>query len=289
MTDSNDTGRREGIVAILGDTFREWRKDDVSGLGAALAYYGVLSVGQLLLIVIYIAGLVFGREAASGQVFGELRGLLGNEGAEAIQAILASYQSKTEGFWPTVIGLGTLVIAAMGFFGQLQTSLNIIWKVDMKTGGFLLMLRRRLFSFAMILGIGLLLLMSLAVSAGLEAFGNYFSGSLPVALMYWVNMVISFGVITLLFAMIFKILPDVNVRWRDVWVGAAITSVLFSVGKYLIGIYLGHSAFSSTYGAAGSLIVVLVWIYYSSQILFLGAEFTQVRARYAKKRPLLPP
>lgn len=261
-------------------TGQDWWEDKAPRLGAALAFYSVLSLGPLLLIVISVSGLVFGYEAASGQVVEQLRGLVGNEGAEAIQTVLVNSRRPEAGIFATIVGIITLLIGATGVFGQLQDALNTIWEVKAKPGrGVLWILRKRFLSFAMVLGTGFLLLISLAISAGLAALGQLAVDSLPEILMSGINFLISFGVTTLLFAMIFKILPDVHIKWRDVWMGAVITAALFTIGKSLIGIYLGHSALSSTYGASGSLIVLLLWIYYSAQILFLGAEFTQVYAR----------
>lgn len=265
-------------------TLRKWLEDDASRLAAALAFYSALSLGPLLLIVIAIGGLAFGQEAASGHVFAEIRGLVGNEGAEAIQTALAHSRNQATGFWATLIGVVTLMIAALGVFGQLQDALNIIWHAKRRPRNFWWMIEKRVLSFAMILSIGFLLLTSLIVSAVLSAIGAYFTGLLPTVALQLANMIISFSVITVLFAMIFRILPDVYIEWREVWVGAAITALLFSFGKLLIGMYLGHSALGSTYGAAGSLMVVLIWIYYSAQILFLGAEFTRVYADYITAR-----
>lgn len=269
------------LRTLLMETGREWLDDNAARLGAALAFYSILSLGPLLLIVISIAGILFGQEAASGHIFAEIRGLLGDDGAQMLQTVLANSRNEDAGFCATLLGLGMLLIAATGFFGELQAALNIIWEVQPAPNrSWWWFIRQRFLSFTMILGIGFLLLVSLVVSAGLSAFGNFFEGHLPELVMQLLNFVFSFAVITLLFAMIFKILPDAQVRWRDVWTGAGITALLFSIGKLLIGLYLGHSALSSTYGAAGSLIIILIWIYYSAQILFLGAEFTQVYARH---------
>jgi len=269
------------IISVLIDTGREWMSDKVSSLGAALAFYSLLSLGPLLLIIISIAGLAFGQEAASGHIFGQLRGLIGDEGAAAIQAILANSRNKNDSLLATIIGVVTLLIAVTGVFGQLQDSLNTIWKVKAKpTRTVWSIVRVRFLSFSLVVGIGFLMLISLVVSAGLSAFAGYFADIVPPGVLYLLDISVSFSIITVLFAMIFKILPDVHIRWRDVWFGAAITALLFTLGKNLIGLYLGQSALSTTYGAAGSLIVVLIWIYYSNQILFLGAEFTQVYVRY---------
>ncbi len=270
------------------DTFREWLRDHAAQQGAALAFYSVLSLGPLLLIVISVAGIFFGQEAASGHIFAQIQGLIGEEGAETIQIILANSRSESKGFWATLAGFVTLLIASTGVFGQLQDTLNSIWKVPPKKGySFWRIIRKRFLSFALILAIGFLLLISLVVSAALAAFSDYFTGLIPEMMMQGVNFMLSFAVTTVLFAMMFKILPDADIGWHEVWIGAVLTAALFSIGKFLIGLYLGHSALSSTYGAAGSLVVILIWIYYSAQILFLGAEFTQVHANYQKRGPNL--
>jgi len=242
----------------------------------------MLSIGPLLLIVIAMAGLAFGRDAVSGYIFDEIRGLIGDQGAGAIQSMLASTSNPKANYIASLIGIVTLIVSATSFFAQLQDALNTIWNVDARENGhWTWFVKKRLLSFAMIVGIGFLLLVALVISAALSAISAFFEGLIPITLiLHGVNLVISFSVITVLFAMIFKVLPDVHIKWRDTWIGAAITALLFSFGKLLIGIYLGQSAFSSAYGAAGSLIVVLIWIYYSTQIFFLGAEFTQVYSRY---------
>jgi membrane protein len=236
----------------------------------------------LLIIAIAVAGLVFGRKAATDQIVYEIRGLVGDQGAQVIQTILQNASQTASGILATVIGLATLLLGASGAFGQLQESLNTIWEVKPKAGrGVKGVLRDRFLSFSMVLVIGFLLLVSLLLSAFLSGIGKYLADVLPMSsvVMQAVNFGISFGVTTLLFALIFKVLPDAYVRWRDVWVGAVVTALLFSLGRFLIGLYLGRSSVSSAYGAAGSLVVLLLWVYYSAQILFLGAEFTQVFAR----------
>lgn len=266
---------------LVKETFREWSEDKASRLAAALSYYTIFSVAPLLIIAIAVAGLVFGKEAATEQIVGEIQGLVGKQGAEAIQEVLKNASDTGAGVMATLIGVGTLLLGASGAFAQLQASLNTIWEVKPKKGrGIKGMLRDRFLSFSMVLVIGFLLLVSLILSAVLAGVGKYISGVLPMssAVLQVVNFAISFGVTTFLFALIYKVLPDATVRWRDVWVGAAVTALLFSLGRFLIGLYLGRSSVSSAYGAAGSLVVLLLWVYYSSQILFLGAEFTQVWA-----------
>ena len=268
--------------SLLKTTVFEWLDDQAPMLGAALAYYTVFSLAPLLIISIAIAGLVFGGEAAQGQIFDQLRGLLGDASGKAMEEIVqsASAEPKT-GVIATVIGFVTLLFGASGVFGQLQASLNIIWGVQPKPGrGILGIIRDRVLSFGFILVVGFLLLVSLLLTAAIAFVGKQFEAMVPgtEALIQLLNSILSLAVITLLFGMMFKILPDANIAWRDVWVGAFLTALLFTLGKFALGFYLGRSGVASSYGAAGSLIVLLVWVYYSSQIVFFGAEFTQVYA-----------
>jgi membrane protein len=268
--------------SLLKATAFEWLDDQAPTLGAALAYYTVFSLAPLLIISIALAGLVFGAEAAQGQIFDQLRGLLGDASGKAMQEIVqsASAEPKT-GVVATVIGFVTLLFGASGVFGQLQASLNIIWGVQPKPGrGILGIIRDRSLSFGFILVVGFLLLVSLLLTAGIAFVGKQFGAMVPgmEALIQILNSILSLAVITLLFGMMFKILPDANIAWRDVWIGAFITALLFTLGKFALGFYLGRSGVASSYGAAGSLIVLLLWVYYSSQIVFFGAEFTQVYA-----------
>jgi membrane protein len=273
---------------ILKETVREWNDDKVPRLGAALAFYSMLSIGPLLLIVISVAGAAFGHDQVSNYMFDEIRRLVGEPGAEAIRTILVNSHNQKTSYIATLIGVVTLIVSATGFFAQLQEALNAIWNVEGDVHSDVAsFIKKRILSFAMILGIGFLLLVGLVISAALSAISALLAGVMPGVVLHLLNLVVSFAVITVLFAMIFKILPDVDIKWRDVWIGAAITALLFTFGKQLIGLYLGRSAFSSTYGAAGSLIVVLVWIYYSAQIFFLGAEFTQVYTRYMGRQIML--
>jgi membrane protein len=238
------------------------------------------SLAPLLIIVIAVAGFAFGREAAQNQIVQTIQGMIGQESARAVQEMIqnASIKAKT-GMISTVFGIVVLLVSAGGVVGQLQTSLNKIWGVALKAGvGIWGFVRHRFISYAMVLGIGFLLLVSLVISAlvsGLtQLMGTFAGGSAFVA--YALDLLVSFGIVTALFAMIYKFLPDVHIQWKDVWIGAALTSVLFTVGKFLIGLYLGTSGVTSTFGAAGSLITILLWVYYSSLIFFFGAEFTQV-------------
>lgn len=271
------------IWRLLKEAVKEWQADEASQLAAALAYYTAFSLAPLLVIVIAIAGFFLGEEAAKGELLGQIQGLVGRDGAEVLQtAIENSGRSQDANIWASVISGFLLLLGASGVFAQLQGALNKIWNVEAKPGlGLWGFVRKRFLSLAMILVIGFLLLTSLVLSAALAAIGGYLNRLFPEAnvLLGLLNFVLSFGVITLLFAMIYKFLPDVKITWNDVWFGAAITAFLFTVGKFLIGLYLGNSSIGSTYGAAGSLVVVLAWVYYSVQILFFGAEFTQVFAR----------
>ncbi len=274
--------QKKSVWILLKTTAMQWFEDQPFQLSSSLAYYTLFSLAPLLIIVIAIAGLVFGQEAAQKQIVGTIEGMVGQQSAEAVQGMIqnASSQPKT-GMISAVIGFIALILGAGGVVGQLQTALNTIWGVEPKPGqGIWGFLRQRFVSYAMLLGIGFLLLVSLvvsAVAASLTKFvGGYFGGAEVLA--HGLDFVISFLLITVLFAMIYKYLPDVRIEWRDVWIGAALTSVLFTIGKVLIGLYLGRSGVSSTFGAAGSLITVLLWVYYSGLIFFLGAEFTQVYA-----------
>lgn len=259
----------------------EWMDQDLSRMGAAVAYYTLFAIAPLFIIVLAIAGFWFGEEAARRELFSQVSGLVGSEGGEAIQSLVSAANKPKTGAWATVIAVVTLLVGATGVFVQLQDALNSVWGVRRVPGrGLWHFIKDRLLSFAIIVGIGFLLLVSLVLSAGLSALGKFMNGMLPAQETLWqgVNFVISFGVIALLFAMIFKVLPDVKIAWRDVWIGAVITAMLFNLGKFLLGLYLGRSSVTSAYGAAGSLVVVLLWVYYSAQILFFGAKFTQIYA-----------
>jgi membrane protein len=272
---------------LLKATALAWYEDEAQRLGAALAFYTVLALPPLFVIVFFIAGLLFDAASARAQIFDQINQLIGEQGGQALQSILASPQQKTQGAIATIIAVVTLLLTSTGVFLELQSDLNRIWGVQAKPGravrGFL---RDRLLSFALIVGIGFLLLVSLVVSAALAALNKYFGGLIPGGGSFWqvVNLLLSLGVITVMFALIFKVLPDVEMALSDVWVGAAITAVLFTAGKSLLGMYLGRSTIATAYGAAGSVIIILLWVYYSAQILFFGAEFTQVYAcRFGKR------
>ncbi len=264
---------------LLKLTVSGWIDQRLSRQGAALAFYTLFAIAPLLVIVLAIAGLWFGEEAARRELFSQVSGLVGSEGGEAIQALVSAAAKPKTGAWATGIAVATLFVGATSVFVELQDALNVVWGVRRLPGrGLRDFVKDRLLSFTLIVGIGFLLLVSLVLSAGLSALGKFMLGLLPNQAIIWqgINFVISFGVITLLFAMIFKVLPDVAVAWRDVWIGAMITALLFNLGKFLLGLYLGRSSVSSAYGAAGSLVIVLLWVYYSAQILFFGAKFTHV-------------
>jgi membrane protein len=269
------------LFRLLKTTVYEWMDHRAMQAAAALAYYALFSIAPLLLIVISIVGLVFGPDAARASVMDQMRGLVGESGARGIEQMLAGVRDPTANAAAGLVGVVVLLFGASGVFGQLKDALNTIWEAPAPPGGMIASyVRGRFLSFAMVLAVGFLLLVSLLVSAGLQAVGTYMTGLLPGSEGIWegVNFLVSWGTITLLFAMIFKYIPDKEIRWRDVWIGALISALLFSLGKTLIGLYLGRSAVASAYGAAGSLVVLLVWVYYSSLLVLLGAEFSHVQA-----------
>jgi membrane protein len=269
------------IGSFLKTVFADWWEDNAPRLGAALAYYTLFALAPLLIIAVAVAGLIFGQQAAQGHVMAQIEGLMGHNGATAVQGMLEGARKPTSGIIASVFGLFTLLLGATGLFGELQAALNTIWEVPDRPGnGFLGILRNRFLSFTMVLGMGFLLLVSLLISAALAAAGHFMGGMFPTVAIagQLVNFLVSILVTTMLFAMIYKYLPNVAIAWNDVWVGAAVTALLFTAGKFLIGLYLGTSGIASAYGAASSLVIVLIWVYYSAQIFLLGAEFTQIYA-----------
>ncbi|WP_447985885.1 YihY/virulence factor BrkB family protein [Nitrospira sp. Nam74] len=267
--------------ALLKEAAQKWSADKAPRLGAALSYYTVFSLVPLLVLSIAIAGLVFGKDAAQQAMMEQIESLVGPQSAAAIQQMLDIAQKPSSGVVATLVAIATLLLGASGVFAQLQDALNTVWGVEPKTSrGIWGTIKDRFFSLVAVLGTGFLLLVSLVLSAVLAAMGKMFASWLPgqEAVLHVADLGLSFGVITLLFAMMFKLLPDAKVAWRDVWIGAGLTSLLFTVGKFLIGLYLGKADVGSAYGAAGSLVILLVWMYYSSQILLFGAEFTSVYA-----------
>jgi membrane protein len=266
------------VVNLVKETFSEWSEDNVARLAAALSYYTAFAIAPLLVIAIAIAGFFFDRQAATNQIGQQVSGLLGSTAGQAVNGMVeAAGANKGTGIVATVIGIVTLLFGASGVFGELQSSLNTIWEVAPKPNqGIWATIRQRFFSFTMVVGVGFLLLVSLVVSTALGALGNLFGTSI-----IWkvINFAISFGVTTLLFALVYKVLPDVKIQWSDVWIGAVVTALLFTIGKAALGWYLGRQGTTSAYGAAGSFVALLLWVYYAAQILFLGAEFTQVYAK----------
>jgi membrane protein len=270
------------IWALIKAAASSWLADYAPSMGAALAYYTIFSIAPLLLIVISVAGLVFGEDAARGAIVSQLQGLMGADAAKAVEGLLASVNKPSQGIVSTIIGIVLLLVGATTVFGELQDALDRIWRAPArKSSGLWGLLRARVLSFGLILGVGFLLMASLVLSAALAALGKWWAplfGGWDV-LLQAVNFIVSFGLVTVIFAMIYKIMPRVRIGWRDVWLGAAVTALLFAIGKSLIGLYLGRSSFASGFGAAGSLILLLVWMYYSAQIFLLGAAFTRVYAR----------
>lgn len=273
------------VWTLLQRTAREFAEDKVPKQAAALAYYALFALGPILFIAITIAGLVFGAEAARQAITGEVTRLMGASGGEAVDTLLAASERGGGTLLATAIGAVVLLFGAAGVFGQLKEALNRVWEVELKDLGswkakLVRVVRKNFLSLVSVIGVGFLLLTSLVISAALTAIGRYAEGLLPGAAILWlvVNALVSVGVVSTLFALMYKFLPDTRVAWRDVGVGALVTGVLFSVGQVLIGLYLGAGPLTTRYGAAGAVVVALVWVYYSSLILFFGAEFTQVYA-----------
>jgi membrane protein len=269
------------IRALLVESFEAWCRHKGSRLGASLAFYALLSLTPLLLIAVSIAGLAFGAKAAEGEIVRQIQSLIGPEGAGGIQALLEGTRNTTQGILATVLGFLTLFFGSSAVFMELRDALNTIWDippVQTTTVRSLVQIgKERLFSFVLVLAIGFLLLASLLLSTAIAALSN-FSGMLPIpyAVLHFSNALLSFVVLTGLFATIYKVMPEARIEWRDVILGASVTSLLFTIGKLLIGLYLGSASFSSTYGAAASVVIIIVWVYYSGQIFFLGAEFTKI-------------
>ena len=279
--------RLRSYTNLLRETLTAWSAHRASSMGAALAFYATFSIAPILVIAIAIAGTVFGPEAARGEVIAQFSGLTGKDGAETIQGLLAGAYRSNLGFWASVIAGFTLLVAATSVFAELKDSLDIIWgRKTPQRSGVMAIVRGRLLSFGLILTMGFLLLVSLIASAALAGLQKYWSGSLGGMgwLLMAINSVFSYLVVTMLFASIYKWLPDPHIAWRDVVVGAAFTAALFTLGKFLIGLYLGNSDIATGFGAAGSLILILLWVYYSSQIFFIGAEFTRAYAEHRGSR-----
>ena len=284
--------KRPSLGAFLREVFSQWQEDRALSHGAALAYYTLFSLAPLLVLVIAVVGLVFGPAAAEGEVVGRIQDLMGPDGAKVIQDMILRASEPKSGVLATVISLATMLLGATGIFGQLQTTLNDIFEAaPSRRHGMWGVLRTRIIHFGMILGLGSLLWISLFLSAALAAVGGRVVQYLPVLgpLLRPANAALAFVIVTTFFALIYKALPDVRMHWRDVLLGAFFTALLFTLGRSLIGLYLGRAGATSIYGAAGSLVLVLLWVYYSAQILLLGAEFTEVYSRfYGSRRPPEP-
>jgi membrane protein len=280
--------RIQRIWHLITRSVSAWMDDYAPSMGAAIAYYTLFSIAPLLVIVIAISGVVFGAEAAQNAIVAQLEGLIGHEGAVAIQGLIRSASEPGRGATAAIVGAVTLFIGATSVFAELQSALDRIWEVPAgkKASGIWQLIRQRLLSFGMILVLGLLMLVSLVVSAALAAFGRWWGAFFGdwETMLHAVNLFVSFAVVTGLFAAIYKIMPRAEIAWRDVWIGAVVTALLFTIGKFLIGLYLGKSGVTSGFGAAGSMVVLLVWVYYSAQIFLLGAEFTWVYAHASGSR-----
>ena len=270
----------ERLWTLLRDSVEAFIADDALSRGASISFYTVTSMGPVLFIVVAIAGLAFGEDAARGAIGVQLSGLMGKESADLVQTALQSASSKSSGILAALVGAITLIVTASGVFGEMQSALNAIWKVEPRGTTLSRLMRARAASLGLVAALGFLLMVSLVVSTVLSALGARLNAAIPFGalILQLLNFLISFGLISVLFAAIYKVLPDAELSWRDVMAGAVITAMLFNLGKFLIGLYLGHSAIASSYGAAGALIIVLMWIYYSAQIFLLGAELTKVYA-----------
>jgi membrane protein len=271
----------KSIFKLLKASLQSWSQDNAARLGAALSYYTIFALPPLFIIIIFIASLVLDENAVRSGLLEQVGGLIGKNGSKAIASALSASNPQATGLLASMVAVATLILTATGLFIELQSDLNTIWHVEQKPGqGIWGFIKIRLLSFAMVIGIGFLLLVSLVVSTALAALAKYFTNLAPGLKVLWeiVNILVSFGVIAILFAMILKILPDIKIPWSKVWLGAALTSLLFTIGKSALGMYLGKNSTVTAYGAAGSLVLILLWVYYSGQILFLGAEFTKVFA-----------
>ncbi len=261
-------------------SFNDWLADRALRFSAALAYYSIFAMAPLVIIAIAVAGLAFGEEAARGQVYQQIEWFLGPKGAAEIESLIQASSDTRQSVLATILGVVTLLIGASGVFGQLKDALNSIWGVMLKPGGIMASLKEYLLNFSMVLGVGFLLVISLLLSAVLQAINTFMTGYFPIpSFVAPLTAAVSFFVLVLLFALIYKVLPDVKIGWKDVWIGATVTALLFTAGKFLISLYLAKSSVASSFGAAGALILILVWVYYSTTIFLLGAEFTKVYAR----------
>lgn len=283
MDAKNVTFKISHLPSLLVETYKAWSKDDPYRLSAVVAYYAVLSLPGLLVIIINLVGLVWGQEIVQGQLTDEISSALGRNASESIQAMMVETQNEDKSTLATILGIGVLIFGATGVFYHLQLSLNQIWEIKPKpNSGFIKTIIDRARSFVFIIVIGFLLLISFIITAGISALNSYIKSVLPDAILYVafvLDFVISIGIVTVLFALIFRYLPDVKIKWKSVWVGAIITAVFFVLGKFLLGYYFGESKPGSTYGAAGTVVLILLWVSYSCLILFFGAEFTWVYSK----------
>jgi len=275
------------FLSLLAETYRQWDANKAPKMGAALSFYTVFSLAPLVILITSLVGMVVERDAARHEIVGQFRTFVGDSGAQTVETILSHVADQKAGWWGTLIGFAVVLIGASGVFGELQDSLNQIWGVSSKRHPVFLLLKERALSFAMILVLGFLMLVSFVLSAAIAVASHYLNAWLPGLNGLWelTNSGLSVLVVTVLFAIIFKILPDVKIAWKDVWLGAILTALLFVLGKFLLGFYFGRSAVASSYGAAGPLLILLVWVFYTAQIFFFGAEFTRAYAqRYGSHR-----
>jgi membrane protein len=270
---------------LIKTTAVNWMGHKDARLGAALAYYSIFSLGPITVIAMAVAGLFFGRDAVQAEVAAAMKGLLGDNGAQAVQTMLAGASKPSEGLLATLIGVGALLFAAIGVVVQLKDALNTVWEVkEDEESGIWHFVRTYILSLAAVIAVGFLLLVSLMLTAGIAALGKMYASSIPEGLLQPVGFAASFLVVAVLFALMFKYLPDAEVRWGDVWLGAVVTGLLFEVGKLAIGLYIGKQGLESSFGAAASLVVVLIWVYYSAQIVLMGAEFTRAHALHRRPK-----
>jgi membrane protein len=289
MEEQSEPVTKQSLKELIHGVLSRWSEINAPRLGAALSFYTMLSIAPLLVVSIAIAGMAFGRQAAQGQIVWQIESLVGHDGGQAIQTMLENAHEPGAGIVAGLIGILTLLFGASGVFLELRDALNLTWGVRAKqSSGLKAMIHDRFTAFTMVVGIGFLLMVSLLVNAAITAAGSFFGGFLPLpeGVLHAIDIVVSFAGVTLCFALLYKVVPDARIEWRDVWIGAAVTAGLFTVGKFLIGLYIGRAALGSTFGAAGSLVVFLVWVYYSAQVFYLGAEFTRAFAERHGSRAL---
>jgi membrane protein len=276
------------VGSFLNATISEWSNDNVSRLSAAIGFYAVFSTAPLLVILIAVAGFIYGEQAVRGRIVHEIQSYIGPKGAEVVQGMIAGASKQSTGVWATILAFAALLFGASGFFIQLQGSLNTVWGVQQKPGGNMIIgfLKNRLVSVIMVLLTGLLVIVLMAGTSIIWTVTEYFHHLLPLSPVFWqiVDFLVVFVLLTLIFALIMRTVPDVKIRLRDVWMGAVVTSILFTIGQFLLGLYLGRKSFTSSYGVAGSFVLILIWVYYSAQSFLIGAEMTQIYARrYGKE------